>query len=75
MTTKKTYYCNFCRKEIRDAAGVGLYWEGDAMIERLLMDVENHLCDKCVLALGDFLRSGLCKVSRERLRDNAEVEG
>ena len=51
MTTKKTYICNFCRKEHPPEAMAGLYWVGKNLEPRPVNQTENHLCRNCFASI------------------------
>jgi hypothetical protein len=52
MTTARTYKCNLCRDEITDSnPGRGVHFLGKHFEFRRVSDCENHICEKCIVAV------------------------
>lgn len=56
MVQKRKYVCNFCRAEHEDqSAVVGVKWDwAEKLVKDAPIQVENHLCYRCLRAITDF---------------------
>lgn len=57
MSVERRYECNLCRCRLTEGdapdptlvrKGVGIHFDADAVVFKLMRDTENHLCNACV---------------------------
>lgn len=54
MTTKRTFFCNFCGDDLTKTGGAGVAWDdqhGTALRLMPIRNSENHICNKCATAI------------------------
>lgn len=53
MAVERMYICNLCRERAMDANDlVGLHWAAQGLERRHALNVEHHICKRCLGQLG-----------------------
>lgn len=65
MVTMKTYYCDACKKEIKNSfPGMKLYWDNAVpYLGRKIIELK-HICDNCTEVINEYMNEVDCNIKK-----------